>query len=64
MPLAFEKKYKDVKIVFIQRFPYGIHYTIKEESIIVIGISILHVPREIGLSINKLIKHLTTTVNF
>ncbi len=37
-PLAFQKKYKNVKVVFIQRFPYGIHYIINPDKIIVIGI--------------------------
>lgn len=38
MPMAFQKKYMNVKIVFIQRFPYGIHYIIKADIIFVIGI--------------------------
>lgn len=38
MPTAFQKKYKNVKIVFIQRFPYGIHYIINPDSITIIGI--------------------------
>lgn len=38
MPLAFSKKYKNVKVVFIQRFPYGIHYVIKTNVIVIIGI--------------------------
>jgi len=37
-PSAFQKKYINVKIVFINRFPYGIHYIINPDSIIVIGI--------------------------
>jgi toxin ParE1/3/4 len=38
MPSAFQKKYKHVKIAFIQRFPYGIHYITNKGTIIVIGI--------------------------
>lgn len=37
-PLGFQKRYKNVKIRFINRFPYGIHYIIKGDKIIVIGI--------------------------
>ncbi|MEM0578437.1 MULTISPECIES: type II toxin-antitoxin system RelE/ParE family toxin [unclassified Flavobacterium] len=37
-PEAFQKKYKDIKIRFISRFPYGIHYRYKENKIIVIAV--------------------------
>lgn len=37
-PNAFQKKYKNVKILFISRFPYGIHYRFEKEEIIVIGV--------------------------
>ena len=37
-PLAFQQRYKNVKILFINRFPYGIHYILKSDEIIVIGI--------------------------
>ncbi|AWK03172.1 addiction module toxin RelE [Flavobacterium crocinum] len=37
-PNAFQKKYKNVKILFISRFPYGIHYRFEKEEIIVLGI--------------------------
>jgi plasmid stabilization system protein ParE len=37
-PEAFQKKYKDIKIRFISRFPYGIHYRYKENQIIVIAV--------------------------
>lgn len=35
---AFQKKYKNVKIRFISRFPYGIHYRFEKDEIVVIGI--------------------------
>lgn len=38
LPLAFQKKYKNVQVLFIQRFPYGIHYVHREEKVIIIGI--------------------------
>lgn len=36
-PQSFQKRYKTVKIIFIKRFPYGIHYIIKENEIIIVG---------------------------
>ena len=36
-PEAFQKRYKQVKIKFILRFPYGIHYIFIENEITVIG---------------------------
>jgi plasmid stabilization system protein ParE len=38
LPNAFQKKYKNVKVLFIQRFPYGIHYIVNPEQIIIIGV--------------------------
>jgi toxin ParE1/3/4 len=37
-PEAFQKRYKQIKIRFISRFPYGIHYVFNENDITVIGI--------------------------
>lgn len=37
-PEAFQKKYKKIKIKFISRFPYGIHYKFEKNEIIVIGV--------------------------
>lgn len=37
-PEAFQKRYKKIKIRFISRFPYGIHYIFFENEITVIGI--------------------------
>jgi len=37
-PNAFQKKYKTVKIIFISRFPYGIHYRFEKDEIIVLGV--------------------------
>lgn len=38
LPLGFQQRYKEVKILFINRFPYGIHYILKQDQIVVIGI--------------------------
>ncbi len=37
-PESFQKIYKTVKIRFINRFPYGIHYIIKKNELYVIGV--------------------------
>jgi toxin ParE1/3/4 len=37
-PSAFQKRYKDVKIRFINRFPYGLHYITNNEIITIIGV--------------------------
>lgn len=37
-PEAFQKRFKQVKIRFISRFPYGIHYVFNENKITVIGV--------------------------
>jgi hypothetical protein len=37
-PEAFQKRYKNIKIRFISRFPYGIHYIRIENVITVIGV--------------------------
>ena len=37
-PTAYQKRYKNVKVLFISRFPYGIHYIINPENIIIVGI--------------------------
>lgn len=37
-PDLFQKKYKNIRMYFISRFPYGIHYRLEKDQIIVIGI--------------------------
>lgn len=37
-PSAYQKRYKNVKICFINRFPYGIHYIVNEKTITIIAI--------------------------
>lgn len=37
-PLGYQVRYKDIRIKFIRRFPYGIHYIVEEEQITVISI--------------------------
>jgi len=34
-PEHFQMRYRDFRIVFAKRFPYGIHYTIEEKKIFV-----------------------------
>ena len=37
-PDSFQKRYKNVKIRFISRFPFGIHYLMKNDEIIIVGV--------------------------
>lgn len=37
-PDNFQKRYKNIRIRFIARFPYGIHYIVKENEIVIIAI--------------------------
>lgn len=37
-PDAFQKKYRNIKVRFISRFPYGIHYRFEKNEIVVIGV--------------------------
>ena len=37
-PTAFQKRYKNINVRFISRFPYGIHYMFEKDEITVIGI--------------------------
>ncbi len=37
-PDAYQLKYKNIKIIFLKRFPYGIHYIVEENRICVIGV--------------------------
>lgn len=37
-PNNFQIKYKNVKVIYLKKFPYGIHYFINEKTILVIGV--------------------------
>jgi toxin ParE1/3/4 len=37
-PLLWQKRYKNLRIYFIDRFPYGIHYLIEKDVIKVFGV--------------------------
>ncbi|MBS1526594.1 MAG: type II toxin-antitoxin system RelE/ParE family toxin [Bacteroidetes bacterium] len=37
-PLLFQKRYRQLHIHFIDRFPYGIHYLIDNDTVKVIGV--------------------------
>jgi len=34
-PELFQLRYKNIRIVFTERFPYGIHYTIEDDKVFV-----------------------------
>lgn len=37
-PLGYQIRYADIRIKFIRRFPYGIHYFVEKEDIFVIAV--------------------------
>ena len=37
-PLLFQERYKNIRIHFIDRFPYGIHYLIEQDAVKVFGV--------------------------
>ena len=43
-PEHFQRRYRNIKIVFTRRFPYGIHYTL--ENNIVFVHAVMHMKRE------------------
>jgi hypothetical protein len=47
-PNNFQKRYKGVHVRFIPRFPYGIHYVVKENAIVIIAVFIRHYLQKIG----------------
>jgi plasmid stabilization system protein ParE len=42
-PYLFQKRYRDVMIVFIKRFPYGVHYTLEGQVVYIHAV--LHTKR-------------------
>jgi len=38
LPLGYQIRYRDVRIKFIRRFPYGIHYLVEPGHIIIIAV--------------------------
>ena len=37
-PLAFQVRYKDVRILFLKNFPIGIHYIVNGNKVLVIAV--------------------------
>lgn len=37
-PEGFQKRYKNVRVKFLKKFPYGVHYIMQNNSIIVVGV--------------------------
>lgn len=44
-PNYFQKRYKEIRITFTKRFPFGIHYTIEKKTIFIHAI--LHTSRKL-----------------
>lgn len=34
-PEYYQKRYKDIRIIFTKKFPYGIYYTVEENTVFV-----------------------------
>lgn len=34
-PEHYQKRYKEIRIIFTRKFPYGIYYTLEEETIFI-----------------------------
>ena len=43
-PENFQKRYRNIKIVFTKRFPYGLHYTLEND--VVYMHAVLHMKRK------------------
>jgi len=43
-PFTFQKRYLEVRIVFIKTFPFGIHYIVNDKIIVIL--SVYHTSRE------------------
>ncbi len=37
-PQAIQAKYSNVQVIFLKVFPYGIHYTIKEDEVQILAV--------------------------
>jgi hypothetical protein len=44
-PLLFEVKYKNTRIAFIKRFPFGIHFEIIEDTNLIVVKGVYHTAR-------------------
>ncbi|NML59053.1 type II toxin-antitoxin system RelE/ParE family toxin [Chryseobacterium cheonjiense] len=45
-PLSFELKYNNIRLVFLNKFPYGIHYSYDAEENIIEIYSVFHTSRD------------------
>lgn len=37
-PLLFQVKYTSVRVAFLHKFPFGIHFIIKDDSVIILAV--------------------------
>ncbi|KAB1063488.1 type II toxin-antitoxin system RelE/ParE family toxin [Salibacter halophilus] len=37
-PLKYQVRYDDVRICFLKKFPYGVHFTVTEDEILIIAV--------------------------
>jgi plasmid stabilization system protein ParE len=45
-PLSFELKYNNIRIVFLKKFPYGIHFKYDEKKNLIEIYSVFHTSRD------------------
>ncbi len=53
-PFAFAIRYRNIRIAFPKKFPYGIHFYIDEEKQQIVIIAIIHNKRNPNLTINRI----------
>lgn len=51
-PQHFQKKYKEVRIIFIKTFPFGLYYTIEDSTIFVHAV--LHTSRDPNTAMERI----------
>jgi plasmid stabilization system protein ParE len=37
-PYKFQKRYKQVRLAFLSSFPFGVHYTIREQLVLIVAV--------------------------
>lgn len=37
-PQLFQTKYKEARVIYLDKFPYGIHYIVKSDTVKIIGV--------------------------
>ena len=51
-PQHFQKRYKEVRVIFVKSFPFGLYYTIEDTTIFVHAV--LHTRRDPNIAIGRM----------